>query len=712
MADSIGGLRFAVAVMIGLVGVSPCGAKRQMESIDRGVVAINQGDGKVFVSWRNLGSEAADVGYNLYRQQGDQEAVRLNDAPLIGGTNFIDKGVDLAAATRYFVRAVEGDNERPPSRPFELPANPPAQQYLAIPLQTPKDYHANDASVGDLDGDGQYEIVVHMVGRGRDNSQSGFTTEPILHAYKLDGTRLWEINLGKNIREGAHYTQFMVYDLDGDGRAEVVAKTADGTIDGVGDVIGDPDADHRQQPPPQPAPPAQAGTEVPATFVQLEQPAESEADDQRARDAERDRRRADSNDNDNDDEARDERRERRRRFGRGGRRGRGGRGGPRFGYILKGPEFLTVFNGQTGVAMDTVDYSPQRHPDTHSPTPEQMTETWGDPYGNRIDRFLAGVAYLDGERPSFVMCRGYYTRTVLAAWDWRDGKLTQRWVFDSDTADPARGPWRGQGDHSLSVADVDNDGRDEILYGSMVIDDDGKGLYSTGLGHGDAQHTSDLDPSRPGLETWSIHEHPPKERAGVELRDSRTGEIIFSAADGVDVGRGLAADIDPRHPGYEMWGGTRNLFDVKGTDIGARPRSQNMAIWWDGDLLRELLDGVTIFKWDYDKGEQQRIFDGRTEGVASNNGSKSNPCLSADILGDWREELIARTPDSKELRIYTTTIPTEHRLTTLMHDPTYRLAIAWQNVGYNQPPHPGFFLGNGMAEPPRTELEFVKTTQK
>jgi len=336
-----------------------------------------------------------------------------------------------------------------------------------------------------------------------------------------------------------------------------------------------------------------------------------------------------------------------------------------------------------------------------------MNEVWGDGYGNRIDRFLACVAYLDGKHPSLVMCRGYYTRTVLAAWDWRDGKLTQRWVFDSDVVDPGGSKWRGQGNHSIAVADVDQDGKDEVIYGAMIVDDDGTGLFSTGFGHGDAQHTSDLDPSRPGLEIWSIHENP-RERPGVELRSAKTNQVYFTAARGVDVGRGMAADIDPRHRGYELWGGTDHLFNVKGEDIGARPRSQNMAIWWDGDLLREILDGVTISKWDYEKGQEVRIFDGRSQGLASNNGTKSNPCLSADILGDWREELIARSADGNELRIYCSTLLTEHRLYTLMHDPTYRLSIVWQNVAYNQPPHPGFFIGAGMAEPPRPNIALVK----
>ncbi len=643
---------FSIVSLMSVLLVANVQAQRQMEKLDRGLIALNQGKvAGVFISWRLLGTEPRDLRFNIYRQSGISAPQKLNDQPLIAGTNFIDRNALLDDVTLYFVRAVRQDHEEEASKPFKLTSTLPPKDYLSIPLQTPKGYTAGDSSPADLDGDGEYEIIIHMTGRGRDNSQGGFTDEPILHAYKLDGTLLWAINLGKNIREGAHYTQFIVYDLDGDGKAELVCKTADGTIDGVGKVIGDATADHRQQP-------------SPATAESISR---MPTDDTR------------------------------RATGR--QRAPEPRG--RFGYILKGPEYLTVFNGLTGAAMSTVPYEPQRHPDTHSPTPEQMNAVWGDSYGNRIDRFLACVAYLDGNRPSVVLCRGYYTRTVLAAWDWRDGKLSQRWVFDSDKVafDGDKNPWRGQGAHSLIVGDVDEDCKDEIVYGAMVVDDNGTGLYSTRLGHGDAQHMSDLDPSRPGMEIWSIHEKPPSERAGVELRDARTGEIYFAAAHGVDVGRGMAADIDPRHPGYEMWGGTRNLFNTKGEDIGPRPNSQNMAIWWDGDLLRELLDGVTIFKWDYEAGRQKTLFDGRALGLASNNGSKSNPCLSADILGDWREELVARTSDSRELRIYSTTIPSPFRMPTLMHDSQYRLSIAWQNVGYNQPPHPGFFLGHGMANP-------------
>ncbi len=582
-------------------------APRHMEKLGRGVVAINQGEGKAFVSWRLLGTDSPEIAFNIYRQSGDGEPVKLNPEPLMKATCFLDSAADFTKPTAYFVRPVLNGKELAASAPFKFPANAPVRPYLSIPLQTLPDHTPNDASVGDLDGDGEYEIVVKMEQRPRDNSQKGTTGETKLEAYKLDGTFLWRINLGKNIREGAHYTQFMVYDLDGDGRAEVICKTADGTVDGTGTVIGDPKADYRN------------------------------AD----------------------------------------------------GYILDGSEFLTVFDGLTGKALATTDYFP----------PRGRVGDWGDTYGNRVDRFLAGVAYLDGVRPSVVFCRGYYTRTVLAAWDWRDGKLTKRWVFDSSDGSPGNKAFAGQGDHSLSVADVDGDGKDDIIYGAMCVGSDGKGLYSTGLGHGDALHVSDLDPDRPGLEVFNIHEKTTK-NTGVSFRDARTGEIIWSKPS-ADVGRGVAMDIDPRHRGCESWAsgpGLDGVWNCKGEKITERkPRSCNFGVWWDGDLLRELLDGNRISKWNWNTSAESPLL--VADGCISNNGTKSTPALCADILGDWREEVLWRTRDNKELRIYLSAIPTEHRLFTLAHDPQYRLSVAWQNVGYNQPTQPGFYLGDGMKLP-------------
>jgi rhamnogalacturonan endolyase len=586
--------------------------RRQMEKLGRGVVAINQSDGTVFVGWRLLGSDPDNIAFNLYRTSGDGPPVKLNATPLAKSTHFVDNTAEPGKSIAYFVRPMSDGRELEPSGSFTLPANGPARPYITIPLRTPEGYSPNDASVGDLDGDGEYEVVLHQTSRGRDNSQAGQTGEPILEAYKLDGSFLWRINLGKNIREGAHYTQFLVYDFDGDGRAEVVCKTADGSVDGQGAVIGDAAKDYRNP----------------------------------------------------------------------------------SGYVLDGPEFLTVFEGRTGRMLATTDYLP----------PRGKAADLGDNYGNRVDRFLACVAYLDGVRPSIVMCRGYYTRTVLVAWNWRDGKLSHVWTFDTNAGDTSLRAYRGQGNHNLSVGDVDGDGRDEIVYGACCIDDNGKGLYSTGLGHGDALHLSDIDPDRPGLEVFDIHERP-RHANGAEFRDAKTGQLIWGKAS-PDVGRGVAMDIDPRHRGYEMWAsgqGLSGLWNVKGETISDRkPRSCNFGVWWDGDPLREILDSNRITKWNWESGTETPLV--VADGCVSNNGTKSTPCLCADILGDWREEVIWRTRDNKELRIYTTTIPTDHRLYTLMHDPQYRLSVAWQNVGYNQPTQPGFYLGDGMKPPPRPRI--------
>ena len=608
--------------------------RRQLEKLGRGVVAVRFEEQKVFVGWRLLGADPENIAFNLYRTTNGGRAIRLNTRPLIDATSFTDTQADLTKANSYFARPVLNGREQKESARFTLPANAPVRQYLSVPLKTPEGYTPNDGSTGDLDGDGEYELIIHQVGRGRDNSQAGTTTEPILEAYKLDGTFLWRINLGRNIREGAHYTQFMVYDLDGDGKAEVACKTADGTIDGKGKVIGDPKADHRLP--------------------------EGATVDLRARNGAEQKRNVS-------------------------------------GYILSGPEYLTIFDGQTGAALATTNYIPPRHPTKLNPTTEEMAELWGDGVGNRVDRFLAAVAYLDGARPSLVMARGYYTRSVISAWNWRNGRLAHLWTFDSDANEENR-KYRGQGNHNLSVADVDHDGKDEIVYGAAVIDDNGRGLYSTGLGHGDALHVSDLDPSRPGLEVFNIQER--FDDAGANFRDARTGEVLWrkpsiqAGADGEGPGRGLALDIDPRHAGFESWvkgAGITGLFNAKGEKISdAAPRSCNFGVWWDGDVLRELLDRNTISKWNWTTGTEGVLL--TADGCASNNGTKATPTLSADILGDWREEVIWRTTDNKELRIYTTVIPTTHRFYTFMNDPHYRLSIAWQNVAYNQPPHTGFYL--------------------
>ncbi len=606
-------------------------AQRKMEYLDRGLIAMPDRKGHLFVSWRLLGTEDPATTFNVYRRTAGK-TVKLNQQPVEASTSFMDSTVDLSLEHQYTVKAVLKKKEEKAGASYTIPAN--AKPYLSIPLRAPAGYSANDASAGDMDGDGVYEIVIHMTGKARDNSQRGFTDPPIFQCYKLDGTFLWEINLGKNIREGAHYTQFMVFDLDSDGKAEIAMKTADGTIDGKGNVIGDSTKDFRN---------AQ-------------------------------------------------------------------------GYILSGPEYLTVFDGLTGAEKSTVMYDPPRYPNNLFPTTDELKSLWGDGYGNRMDRFLACVAYLDGVHPSLVMCRGYYTRTVLAAWDFKNKKLVKRWTFDSN--DKGNGKYAGQGNHNLTVTDVDGDGKDEIVYGQMTIDDNGMGLYTTGIGHADALHVSDLDPSRPGLEVFSIQEKFGD--AGANFRDARTGEVIWkkpsvkAGDDGEGPGRGLSLDIDPRYEGFESWvagAGIRGLFDAKGNLIAERTPACNMGIYWDGDPLSEILNGVNISKWDYDSSRAVTIFDARKEDCASNNGTKANPCLSADLLGDWREELICRSTDSKELRIYSTVIPTSLKLYTLMHNPQYRLSIAWQNVAYNQPPHVSYYLGQGMKLPDQPLITVIKNKE-
>ena len=655
-----------------------------MEKLNRGVVAIHQADGKVFVSWRLLGNEPANTAFNVYRLTtdlprtgggggfgrgggggGPATPTKLNPEPLTDGTWLIDDTANLAGKTTYSVRAVVDGKEleATPGDAFSLPAGAPPRPYLSIPLKTPDGYTANDVSAADLDGDGDYELVVKLEQMPRDNSANGATGQTLLQAYKLDGTHLWTINLGKNIREGAHYTQLMVYDLDGDGRAEVVCKTADGTIDGAGKAIGDAKADW-VQPPGVTVKVMMGRGDAPKTERTVAAP----------------------------------------------------------GHILSGPEYLTVFDGRTGAALATTDYIPARTDDTTEYKAQSLADVWGDASGNRSDRYLACIAYLDGVHPSVVMCRGYYTRSTLVAWDWRDGKLTQRWFFDSDKLGPPdrTNLYRGQGNHNISVADVDGDGRDEIVYGAMVVDDDGKPLYSTGWGHGDAMHVSDLVPDNPGLEVFDIQERFDKQ--GMSMRDAKTGKPIFTipsieaATSGGDAGegpgRGVAFNVDPRYPGAESWArGARmervGMLDAHGNKISDRgPRSCNFAVYWDGDFLQELLDRNYIAKWNWETGTETTLL--VAQNCSSNNGTKATPALCADLFGDWREEVVWRTLDSKELRIYTTTLPTPHRLFTLMHDPQYRLAVAWQNVAYNQPPHPSFYLDEAAPLPPAPHIVVVE----
>ncbi|WP_415383246.1 RICIN domain-containing protein [Halosimplex sp. TS25] len=584
---------------------------REAETLDRGVVAVQTDDG-VLVRWRLLGTDPDGIGFNLYR-----DGQQVNDSPITGSTNYVDQ--NGSTGSTYTVAPVIDGTEEAESDPADVWQD----NYTDIPLNSPGDnYSPNDCSVGDLTGDGSYDIVVKWSGTTKDNAQEGDTDPHIFDAYTLEGEHLWRIDLGINVRAGAHYAPFLVYDFDGDGNAEFVVRTADGTTDDAGTVIGDPDADWRND----------------------------------------------------------------------------------AGRILEGPEYLTVFDGATGEEIVTTDYQPARGD----------VSDWGDDYGNRVDRFLAGVAYLDGEHPSIVMTRGYYEKTMLAAYDFRDGQLSTRWIFDSD--DSGNGRYAGQGAHSLSVADVDDDGFDEIVYGACVIDHDGTGLHTTGWNHGDALHCSDFVPSRDGQEIFMPHEWG---GMGATMRDAETGELLWNAdvAQDTDVGRGVAGNIDSTHPGAEAWASNGIGLREGGSGdriSGAPGGSLNFVTWWTGDLQRELTDhdwqgdGIGypwLGEWDPDAQQVNRLED--FPGTLSNNWTKGTPCLQADVLGDWREEVIWRRDDDQALRLFVTPFETNNRLYTLMHDTQYRTAVAWQNAGYNQPPHPSFFVGENMEDPPTPNIVTV-----
>lgn len=609
-------------------------SKIQTERLGRGLVCVRETD-SVVISWRLKKGEGQETAFNVY-----QNNKLLNKKPLTNSTFFKTKRYKKDAI--YEVRKVVNGKETGDTDAvfFNMPAKE-NRNYIPIKLNVPQDgttpdgrkyrYTANDCSVGDVDGDGEYEIILKWEPtNAHDNSHDGFTGNVLFDCYKIPGsfereksTFMWRIDLGRNIRAGAHYTQFMVYDLDGNGKSEVVMKTADGTIDGKGNVIGDKDANY-------------------VSNSTRDRSIEGKMSTQKAR---------------------------------------------LTGRIMSGPEYLTIFNGETGEALKTVDYLPGRG----------VAGDWGDSYGNRSERYLACVAYLDGIHPSVIMCRGYYTQSYLAAWDWDGKDLKLRWMFDSEKVDKSlpfgSKRYSGQGNHNLRVGDVDGDGKDEITYGAMCVDHDGSPLYSTGFGHGDAMHQMAFFPNDNALQIWDVHEN---KRDGSELRDAKTGKVLFQIPSRDDVGRGMAADIDPTNWGLEMWSASqKGYFDVKGKLHDTSTWiPQNSAVWWDGDLLRELLDKESIQKYDWHTTSCKKIYDFKADGCSFNNGTKQNPCLSADLFGDWREEVIVRTNDNTELRIYTTTIPTNYRFLSFMEDIPYRLSVATENVAYNQPPEPGFYFGS------------------
>jgi len=593
----------------------------QMEYLNRGVTAAKTSTG-MLVSWRSLATDNENTYFKLYKNGEFVAQINAGEATnyhIDGGTADDLYTVDTFVGTTMteFANAatVFGTmNSDKHGAYFDINTQKPADQ--TMPDGTTCTYYENDCSVGDIDGDGQYEIFVKWdPSNSQDNSKDGYTGTTFFDCYRLDGTLVWRIDLGINIRSGAHYTQFLVYDFDGDGKCELICKTADGTKDGQGNYIGDKSKDYRST----------------------------------------------------------------------------------AGRILTGPEYITLFDGATGKALDTQNYDPARG----------TVSDWGDSYGNRVDRFTACVAYLDGEHASAVFGRGYYTRMAVAAWDVKNGKLSKRWTWDTGHNVSAKG--YGDGNHHCLGADVDGDGKQEVVCGSVIVDDNGTVLNTTSLAHGDAIHIGDFVPSNPGLEIFQCLEdetHPNGTvvNFGTILRDGKTGKVLFRETAGGDTGRCIADNLVAGNDGAEMAGSHNNILydcttgkqmvDASGNGMtfnSITKWGQNSVVYWTGVLERAVLDRTMI-----DQYGQGRVFTG--DGVTYNNASKSNACLTCDLMGDWREEMIFRKSDGG-LRVFTTTYSTEYNIYSLMHNPQYRVQVAAQNNGYNQPPHTDYFLGTGYALP-------------
>ncbi|MFC6022003.1 rhamnogalacturonan lyase [Plantactinospora solaniradicis] len=742
----------ATALLVGgpaAVAAKPAGGGHNpkgpaLEHLDRGLVAATSGEG-VFLSWRLLASEVSGrtstglTGANFHVYRDGRRIATVTDS-----TNYLDRAGTASASYRVAAVVRGREVDRSPA------VSPWAGGYRDLPLRRPADgvtpvgeaytYSANDISVGDVDGDGTYEYVVKWdPSNSKDVSQVGYTGPVFIDTYTLDGTLLHRISLGVNIRAGAHYTQFLVYDFDGDGRSEMMFKTAPGTkitrYDRTGAVVSEryitmPREDvragysHTDDYRLTPAAYREKLVELflgwhrhpevlagrwPATleqafgitptyqyplsrtdaealtdyFIDVYAPARSTRNALRSFQ----------------------------------------------GFIVDGPEYLTVFDGASGRELETIRYKPGRHDDGLM---------WGDyamsriEPGNRVDRFLAGVAYLDGRHPSAIFARGYYTRATLVAYRWDGRRLREDWYVDSgwvlmtnpfndgphgrEGTDPEYGTLTTQGAHSLSVADVDADGKQEIVYGGATIDHDGSLLYSSydvlppgsanpgamaKLGHGDAMHVTDIDPNRPGLEIFMVHEGATGAPYGYALRDAATGEVIYGGYTGVDTGRGMVGDVVPAEPGLETWASTvvgaptgPGLRTADGDMLGTNIPGTNQSIRWAADMTTQIVGGAQEVTPSIDDWQRGRLL--TAEGTRTNNGTKGNPGLVADVFGDWREELLTRTVDSSAIRIYLSTEVTDRKLYTLMHDPQYRVEVARQQTTYNQPAYPSFYLGSDI----------------
>ncbi|GAA6258503.1 rhamnogalacturonan lyase [Bacteroides sp. f07] len=640
----------------------------------RGTLNHTSGYSHALVSWRLLPTDPTNIAFDIYKSEDNGQETKLNETPVTNSTCWADKTINARTTSVYRVTVAGSEQTL-----CEYTFTPQIAEtfYRAIRLNThvpdpALTYAANDAQVGDLDGDGVMEIILKR--QPYDGANQGGWREgtTLLEAYKLDGTFLWQIDMGINIRSGSHYTSFIVCDFDGDGKCEIAFRSSEGTRFANGDKITDANGnvnDYRQKDP----------------------------------------------------------------------SGKGWYSGKSLhstcGLIFDGPEYISIVNGQ-GIEVGRTNNIPRGGEGSNYERAKYWHNYWGDDYGNRMDRFFIGAAYLDGipengikkANPSVIITRGIYRNWQVWALDFNGSSLLPRWKFN--TNDKGCESYRDMGSHTFRVADLNGDGYDEILYGSAAIARNGKGLYCTGNGHGDALHVGKFIPDRPGLQVVACFENPNKYinngfGYGCAVFDAATGKYITGHAGGTssgsgddnadeededkdppgDVGRCLVADIIPDSPGHEYWSSeasgvyscqTGQLLSTTLPSAKTGSKSYNNAIFWTGDLTRQMLDDVMVHSytksapWDKSRVITFTYYGG---GVYSNNSTKANPCYYGDFLGDYREEVIYRSKDGEYIYLFSSNHPTEHRFVHLMNDHTYDMSQAMQNVGYNQPTHMGYYIG-------------------